>query len=73
MRRVVDVLPPFTDYVASSTLLNNKTVAGDGSTLPLLSPMLIDDDVVTRVAGAAATGVVGLSQTVDVVYKVTLQ
>ena len=70
---VVDVLPPFTDYVASSTLLNNKTVAGDGSTLPLLSPMLIDDDVVTRVAGAAATGVVGLSQTVDVVYKVTLQ
>ena len=71
--KIVDVLPPFTDYVASSTRLNNKTVNGDGVTLPLLSPMLIDDDVVSRVAGVAATGVVGLSQTVDVVYKVTLQ
>jgi uncharacterized repeat protein (TIGR01451 family) len=51
-----DSLPPYTTYVSNSTRLNGITVAGDGSTLPLIAGLLVDDNG-SRTAGAAATGI----------------
>lgn len=53
---VTDQVPQYTTYVANSTRLNSITVAGDGTTLPLIGGLLIDDNA-SRTAGAAATGI----------------
>jgi uncharacterized repeat protein (TIGR01451 family) len=51
-----DPLPPYTTYVSNSTRLNGITVAGDGSALPLITGLLVDDNG-SRTAGAVATGI----------------
>jgi len=74
---ITDILPPFTEYVGASTLLNNKTVASDPvgtpGTFPLAGAGLpIDDDTPVRAAGAVASGNVAKNAEVDIVYQVKL-
>ena len=70
--KVTDALPIFTKYVANSTRLNGKTVAGDGATSPLAAGLTIDDDNPARVAGAAATGNMAAGSTAVITFQVTV-
>jgi len=69
---ITDAVPPFTSYVASSTLLNAKTVAGDGATSPLGAGLTIDDDNPVRAAGAAASGNMAAGTTAVITFQVTV-
>jgi MSHA biogenesis protein MshQ len=69
--RAVDAVPAYTTYVANSTRLNNITVYGDGTTSPLISGLLIDNNA-SRTAGAAATGTMPAGTSATVRYQVTV-
>lgn len=69
---ITDALPQYTTYVANSTLLNGKTVAGDGATLPLIAGLLVDDDNPVRTAGNAATGIIHPASSAVVIFRVTV-
>jgi trimeric autotransporter adhesin len=66
-----DFVPTYTTYVANSTRLNSITVAGDGSTLPLIAGLLVDDNV-SRGAGVAATGVLLAGRSATITFQVTV-
>jgi len=70
---VTDAVPAFTAYVANSTLLNTKSVAGDGAASPLAGGLVVDDDVPARTAGTAATGNIAAGNTAVVTFQVTVQ
>jgi hypothetical protein len=67
-----DPVPAYTTYVNSSTLLNTKTVAGDGAASPVAAGLVVDDDNPARVAGVAATGIIGPGNSATVIYQVTI-
>ena len=67
----IDHLPAYTTYVANSTRLNGITVAGDGSTLPLIAGLLIDNNS-GRAAGVAATGILPAGGVATIVFQVTV-
>jgi uncharacterized repeat protein (TIGR01451 family) len=69
---VIDPVPAYTSYVANSTLLNGITVAGDGTTSPLVAGLLVDSNG-SRSAGAAATGILGPGGQATITYQVTVQ
>ncbi|MFT6037970.1 MAG: hypothetical protein ACI9TP_000759 [Candidatus Azotimanducaceae bacterium] len=73
---IADILPPFTEYVGASTLLNDVTVASDPvgtpGTFPLAGAGLPIDDDLARTAGAVASGNVAKNAEVDIVYQVKL-
>jgi len=70
---ITDAVPTFTAYVANSTLLNTKSVAGDGAASPLAAGLVIDDDVPARTAGAVATGNIAAGNSATVTFQVTIQ
>jgi len=51
--------------------LNGITVAGDGSTLPLIAGLLIDNNS-GRAAGVAATGILPAGGVATIVFQVTV-
>ncbi len=65
-----DSVPTYTTYVANSTLLNGITVAGDGSTLPLIAGLLVDNNS-GRSAGVAATGVLPAGSSATITFQTT--
>lgn len=69
---LIDLVPAYTTYVASSTTLNGIGVAGDGATSPLIGAGLLIDANAGRTSGQAATGILNAGQTAIVVYKVTI-
>jgi len=69
---VIDPVPAYTTYVASSTLLNSITVHGDGATSPLITPGLLIDNNTSRTAGALATGILPANSSATITYQVTV-
>jgi uncharacterized repeat protein (TIGR01451 family) len=69
---VIDPVPAYTTYVSGSTRLNGITVAGDGATSPLVAGLLVDSNV-SRVAGAAATGILPAGGVATIIFSVTVQ
>jgi uncharacterized repeat protein (TIGR01451 family) len=69
---VIDPVPAYTTYVASSTRLNGVTVLGDGGTSPLIAGLLVDDNA-ARAAGAAATGILPSTKSAVITFQVTVQ
>lgn len=69
---VTDPLPTYTTYVANSTTLNGITVAGDGSTSPLIAGLLVDNNS-GRSAGVAATGVLPAGKSATITFQVTVK
>ncbi len=67
-----DFVPTYTTYVANSTLLNGITVAGDGSTFPLIAGLLVDNNS-GRSAGVAATGVLPAGATATITFQMTVK
>ncbi len=67
-----DFVPTYTTYVANSTRLNSITVAGDGSTLPLIAGLLVDDNG-SRGAGVAATGILPAGKSATITFQVTVK
>ncbi|MGA3279857.1 MAG: hypothetical protein ABSD50_02605 [Smithella sp.] len=67
----IDHLPAYTTYVANSTRLNGITVAGDGSTLPLIAGLLIDNNS-GRAAAVAASGTLPSGGVATIVFQVTV-
>jgi uncharacterized repeat protein (TIGR01451 family) len=68
----IDPLPAYTTYVANSTRLNGITVAGDGSTLPLIAGLLVDNNS-GRAAAAAASGNLPSGGVATIVFQVTVK
>ena len=69
---VIDPVPAYTTYTASSTRLNGITVANDGSTSPLIAGLLVDNNN-ARAAGAVATGTLPAGGTATITYSVVVQ
>lgn len=69
---VIDPVPTYTTYVASSTRLNAITVAGDGGTSPLIAGLAVDGNG-ARAAGAAATGTLAAGGIAVVIFQVRVQ
>lgn len=69
---VIDPVPAYTTYVASSTRLNTITVAGDGATSPLIAGLAVDSNG-SRVPAAAATGILPAGGTATITFQVTVQ
>jgi uncharacterized repeat protein (TIGR01451 family) len=67
-----DFVPTYTAYVTNSTRLNSITVAGDGSTLPLIAGLLLDDNV-SRGAGVAATGILPAGKSATITFQMTVK
>jgi uncharacterized repeat protein (TIGR01451 family) len=67
-----DSVPTYTTYVANSTRLNGITVAGDGSTFPLIAGLLVDNNG-SRSAGVAATGVLPAGASATVTFQMTVK
>jgi uncharacterized repeat protein (TIGR01451 family) len=67
-----DSVPTYTTYVANSTLLNGITVAGDGSTFPLIAGLLVDNNG-SRSAGVAATGVLPAGASATITFQMTVK
>lgn len=70
---ITDPVPTYTTYVANSTRLNGKTVAGDGAASPLVGGLAIDDDVPVRTAGNAAAGTIQGGGVATIIYQVTVE
>jgi uncharacterized repeat protein (TIGR01451 family) len=68
---VIDHVPAYTTYVASSTLLNTKTVSGDGATSPLVAGILVDSNA-GRTGGTVATGILAAGTSAVITYSVTV-
>ena len=68
---VTDAVPQYTTYVANSTRLNGITVAGDGTTLPLIGGLLIDNNS-SRSPGVAATGILPAGSSATIIFQVTV-
>lgn len=68
---VIDQVPAYTTYVASSTRLNGITVAGDGATSPLAAGILVDSNG-SRTAGTVATGILPALGVATVTFQVTV-
>ena len=64
-------VPTYTTYVANSTRLNGITVAGDGSTFPLIAGLLVDNNG-GRSAGVAATGVMPAWASATITFQMTV-
>lgn len=69
---VVDPVPAYTTYTASSTRLNGITVAGDGAVSPLIAGLQVDSSVV-RAPLALATGTLPAGGVATIVYSVVVQ